>query len=931
MEHPTGTVSFLFTDIEGSTQLWEERREDMSAALAVHDRIIRQAVEAFGGRVFSTGGDGVAAAFQRAVDALAAARHAQLELEVGSVPVPLRVRMAVHTGEVEERAGDYFGPPLNRTARLMAAGHGGQILVSGVTATLASGQLPHDTALRDLGDHRLRDLAEPEHVFQLLHPGLRSDFPPLRSLDRYPGNLPIQPTAFVGRDAAIAEVGKALDEARAVTLTGVGGVGKTRLALQVAADVVHRFGDGAWFVELAPVGTAEAFPDAVAQALSVPPRPGATLDQAVLDFLLGKDLLLVLDNCEHLLGASARFVESLLRQAPGLRVLATSREGLGVAGERTITVPSLEVPASGSSPADVLASEAVRLFVERARDADAAPGGADADPAVLADLCRRLDGIPLAIELAAARTSGMSPAEILGHLDRRFRLLNRGRRTATTRHQTLRNTLDWSYDLLDDAERTVLRRLAIFAGDFSLATAEAVVADEDLDSFEVIDHLVRLVEKSLVAVDRRSGNSRYRLLETIRDYAWERLTEAGEVDAVGARHAAHFLELALQADPGFEGTDELVWRDRVECDVDNLRAALRWYIDTGQAEPALQMTYALSDISSLRASPFGLLVLEVAAMAGAADLPLRTIALASACMTYTLLGELDKALALANEVEDRLGDLPPGPEHAKLRCRVRGCVTTTIAYHGEFGRLEALARAELDDARAIGDRYEVMRAVILLAGTLGSARADEALSFGEEGVALARELGVPSYLAFAPMILATRLLGSDPERAEVLAEQAVRAAEQARNGWARNTALQSQATVKAGRGDFAAAAQIDIEMAGAAHEAGDRGTRNNALLALAACLVHLDRTLDAVLITEWLRPRGVAVESTWGADSAGSVAYDAYDVAKVISGLQGVDEVTRARQIERAQSLDDAQMMAWLKTDVRLGAEPKAGVVSPTP
>ncbi|HEV2370042.1 MAG TPA: adenylate/guanylate cyclase domain-containing protein, partial [Acidimicrobiales bacterium] len=497
MGDPTGTVSFLFTDIEGSTRLWEDHREAMSAALEEHDRIIRKAVDGRRGRVFATGGDGLAAAFQLAADALAAAVDAQEAISSACLPVPLAVRMAVHTGAVENRDGDYFGPPLNRAARLMAAAHGEQVLTTAVTASLAMDQLPDGAALLDLGKHRLRDLAEPEHVFQVVHPKLRSDFPPLRSLDRYPGNLPIQTTVFIGREAAIAETDKALDEARVVTLTGVGGVGKTRLALQVAADLVDRFGDGAWFVELAPVGAPESFSDAVAQALGVRPRPGASLDEAVLDFLHDKALLLVLDNCEHLLAAAAGFVDVVVRQAPEVRILSTSREGLGLAGERTITVASLEVPPPDSPIDAVLVSESVRLFIERAREVNGAFSPSGADAGVVANLCRRLDGIPLAIELASARASGMTPTEILGHLDGRFRLLTRGRRTATTRHQTLRNTLDWSYDLLEEAERTVLRRLAVFAGDFSLASAEAVVADDDLDAFEVVDHLVRLVEKSL--------------------------------------------------------------------------------------------------------------------------------------------------------------------------------------------------------------------------------------------------------------------------------------------------------------------------------------------------------------------------------------------------------------------------------------------------
>jgi predicted ATPase/class 3 adenylate cyclase len=506
-------VTFLFTDIEGSTRLWEENRAAMSEALSRHDEMLRGAIEAHDGVVFSTGGDGLAAAFQRAPDAVGAALDAQRRLQSETWDPPLSVRMAVHSGDVEERVGDYFGPPLNRCARLMASGHGGQVLCLGVAASLVADRLPEESALRDLGSHRLRDLSEPEQVFQLDHPALRDTFPPLRSLDSYRGNLPTQPTAFVGREAQVLEVAKAIEEARVVTLCGVGGVGKTRLAYQAGAHVLPRFPDGVWVVELASVGAADAVDETVASALGIQPAPGRTLAQSLHDHLGTKTILLVLDNCEHLLNPVAAFVDDAQRAAPGLTVLATSREGLGVAGERLMTVPSLEVPAPDMAVEDLVVTEAVRLFVGRAEETHATFTLSEGQATAVGELCRRLDGIPLAIELAAARVRVMTPKEILDHLDRRFKLLTAGRRTAATRHQTLQSTLDWSHDLLEEPERVVFRRLSVFAGDFDRSMVEVVVADDELDPFEVADALFKLVEKSLVMAQPGSELTRYRLLE----------------------------------------------------------------------------------------------------------------------------------------------------------------------------------------------------------------------------------------------------------------------------------------------------------------------------------------------------------------------------------------------------------------------------------
>ena len=451
---PSGTVTFLFTDIEGSTSLWESAPDGMRAALERHDALVRNAINAHGGHVFSTGGDGLVAVFARAADAMASASQAQAALTAEAWPesAPVRVRMGVHTGEAIERGGDYFGPALNRAARLMAMGHGGQVLVSHATEQLIEESLATGLELVDLGEHRLRDLSRPERIFQLRAPGCDTQFPELRSLDAARTNLPVQLTSFIGREKDVKAVDALLGEHRMVTLTGVGGVGKTRLALQVAAEALDNFPDGVWLLELAPLGEPSRLVEALAAALSVEPIPGKTIEQAILDKVEGSRILLVLDNCEHLLDEARRVVRKLVRAAPRLVVLATSREPLGAPGEQVVPLRSLNSQSS------------VRLFAERAVAVDASFILGDADREQVTHLCRRLDGIPLAIELAAARVRMFSPAELAEHLDQRFRLLTGGR-GAVERHHTLRAAIDWSYDMLAAGERAVFDRLSVFGAD----------------------------------------------------------------------------------------------------------------------------------------------------------------------------------------------------------------------------------------------------------------------------------------------------------------------------------------------------------------------------------------------------------------------------------------------------------------------------------
>jgi class 3 adenylate cyclase len=483
---PTGTVTFLFTDIEGSTRLWEQHPEAMEAALARHDALAATVIQQHDGILVKHRGEGdsLFAVFARAADAVTGAAMLQqvLNAEPWPAETPLRVRMALHTGDAALRERDYFGAAVNRCARLRAVAHGGQLLLSAATQELVRDSLPEGVSFRDLGEHRLRDLARPERVFQLLHPDLPADFPPLTSLNTLPNNLPQQVTSFIGREKEMAAVRRLLDTTRLLTLTGSGGTGKTRLTLQVAAELLEGDGDGVWLVELAPLAEPSLVPQAVATALGVREEPGRPLSQTLVGFLKPKRLLLLLDNCEHLLSACAELAGLLLRSCPGVQILATSREGLNIPGETTYRLPSLSLPDPRQLPTSVESLsqyEAVRLFIDRAAAAVPSFAVTHQNAPAVAQLCVRLDGIPLAIELAAARVKALSVEQINGRITDMFRLLTGGSRTALPRQQTLRAAIDWSYDLLSEKEKILLRRLSVFAGGWTLEAAEQVCADPE--------------------------------------------------------------------------------------------------------------------------------------------------------------------------------------------------------------------------------------------------------------------------------------------------------------------------------------------------------------------------------------------------------------------------------------------------------------------
>ncbi len=578
---PRGTVTFLFTDIEGSTQLVQTLGDARAVeAFAVHHRLLRSAFAARGGRELEDQGDGFLVVFQRAQDAVLAAVAAQEAINVHPWPddLPVRVRMGLHTGEPILAADGYVGLDIHRSARICQAGWGGQILLSHATLELTREDLPAAFGLRDLGEHRLKDLHRPERIYQLLHPNLPADFPPLKSLDSMPNNLPRSLSSFIGREREIAEVKRLLASPFLLTLTGPGGCGKTRLALQVAADLVEGYADGVWLVELAPLSDPTLVPEAVASALRVREQPGRPIIETLSGFLQPKTILLVLDNCEHLVAACARLADALLRTCPQLRILATSQEPLRIPGETIFRVPSLSVRDLDGLPSleSLTGNEAVRLFIERSRSALPAFTVTDHNAPLIAQVCRRLDGIPLAIELAAARVKVLPVNQIADRLDDRFRLLTGGSRTTLPRHQTLRSAMDWSYSLLSESERKLLRRLSVFARGWTLEAAEEVCTGSDLAQGEVLDLLGQLVDKSLVVVEEQAADGRYRLLETVRLYAREKLLEAGEDAELLRRHGEWFLALAERAEPKLQGPDQALWLGRLEAEHANLLVALEW-------------------------------------------------------------------------------------------------------------------------------------------------------------------------------------------------------------------------------------------------------------------------------------------------------------------------------------------------------------------
>ncbi|WP_197283736.1 LuxR family transcriptional regulator [Mycobacterium sp. Marseille-P9652] len=833
---PTGTVTLLLADVENSTGLWESQPEQMTAAFCLLDGVLSDLLVAHGGvRPVEQGeGDSFVVAFARATDAVACA------LGLQRAPLaPISLRIGVHTGEVQLRdESNYIGPTINRTARLRDLAHGGQTVLSGVTESLVVDALPADAWLTELGMHELRGVPRPERVVQLCHPDLRSEFPPLRAAKSSEAhNLPAQFTTFVGRGPQLDEVRKLLAQNRLVTLTGAGGVGKTRLATEIAYQLVGEYAEGVWYVDLAPITNSASVPVTVARALGLPDQPGRSTIETLLRFVRGGHLLAVLDNCEHLLDACAELIVTLLGAAPGLTVLATSREPIGVAGEATWRVPSLST-----------VDEAIELFADRARLAEPGFAVTDDNIATVTDICERLDGMPLAIELAAARVRALSLAEILGSLHDRFRLLTGGARTAVRRQQTLRASVDWSHALLTEPERVLFRRLAAFLGGYDLRAAQGVAGSGEVERFQVLDLLTLLVDKSLVVAEKIGSATRYRLLETVRQYAQEKLLESGEANAVRTRHCDHYTALAIRLDAPADGNYEQRL-EQVEIEIDNLRAAFEWRRESSAIELALTLASALQPLWLTRSRHRQGLAWFDAALADddahgrKVSAAVRARALADGAMLAVRMGTADsadraqQALAIAREVEGT----------AVLTRALIPCGYVAAFNNPEVARQYFAEAIEL--ARAAGDRWilsQVLPWQAVAAIATGDPMAVRAAA--EEGRDLAEAIGdkfvsrACRWCLGVAQMLRGELAGAAKEFTELAVE-----AKAAHDVLVEASALGLLGCVLAYQGDTAARAVAEAAIE-AASECGDihKGVACRALADAALAVGDVTTTLEAI-------------------------------------------------------------------------------------
>jgi predicted ATPase/class 3 adenylate cyclase len=766
---PSGTVTFLFTDIEGSTKLAQQFPESMPALLARHNEILSGVIEGHHGFVFQVVGDAYCAAFQSPSDALNAALEAQrlLHNEAWS-PASVKVRMGVHTGaaelEIHSKEINYSGyATLALTQRIMSAGHGGQILLSQAVEKLTREELPAQARLIDMGERRLKDVMQPVHLYQLTVPDLPSEFAPLNTLLTFNHNLPTQLTSFIGREKEMDEVRELLSLHRIVTLTGSGGAGKSRLSLQVGMKSLHQFSDGVWLAELAPVTDPALLPQTLFSIFKLREDSHRSALEVLIDYLRAKTLLLVLDNCEHLIVACAQLSESLLHACPNLRILASSREALGIDGEAAYRVPSLNTPDPAHLPSlDQLEKvDSMRLFIERA--ATAKPGFTltEDNASFLAQICSRLDGIPLALELAASRVKVLSPEQIASRLDDRFRLLTGGSRTALPRQQTLRAMIDWSYSLLSEPEQTLFRRLAVFVGGWTLEAAEAICSSV---SHNVLDLLTRLVDKSLVFIEESKGEIRYHRLETIRQYSREKFFETDEVEAVRDRHLDYFVGFAELVDENLKGRDQILWQNRMTAEQDNLRAALDWGLSRNP-DSALRIAGSANlfwtaggySAEGFRWTQKALEQVEKISVPKGITNEQRLVARAKALRgltrLYLSLGDnanakrvAEESVALYRQSQDRRG---------------LSFALVVLAYPleflGERVRAEAALQESYSIARDEGDVYVICRSLNMWARVMLDLHHDLDLSqrYVEESYRLAREAGLHSQEAQASEILGT--------------------------------------------------------------------------------------------------------------------------------------------------------------------------------
>jgi predicted ATPase/class 3 adenylate cyclase len=797
---PSGVVTFLFTDVEGSTRRWETDADAMRAALLTHDDVLRTAIEGHGGFLFKHTGDGVCAAFASPTSAVDAAVDAQRTLE-------LPVRMGIATGEAELRGVDYFGAVLNRAARVMAAGHGGQVLLAESTAGLLGG-----IDLLGLGPRRLRDVPTPVVLFQVRAPGLRAEFPPLRALDTSPGNLRSATSSFIGRESELDEVQAAIKVHRLVTLTGVGGVGKTRLALEVAARLADEFPDGVWFFDLAAVADPAAVPDAVAAVLGITQQPGKTVAESVAIALEGRVRLLVVDNCEHVVDSVADLVEAILAASSTVKVLATSREGIGVADERLWRVPSLDVGA------------AVELFVDRAEST--VSGSLAGETTAVADVCRRLDGIPLAIELAASRMASMTAAEVRDRLDDRFKLLVSSRR-GLERHQTLRQAVAWSYELLDDAEKSLLKSCSVFSGGFDLQSACAVAESDGDDEYATLGLLDALVRKSLLVADRSAGRTRFSMLETIRQFAEEQLIAHGDAAAARTAHARHYARRETEILALWDGPRQQDAYDWFNRELANLRTAFRWATDHSDPDVAAVIaTYATFlgfVIENYEPIAWAEEAIEPALAVNhprLADL----YVMASLCW---MPGRIEASLRYCDSGSPIIGARPD-----KVLFGAEGWMGTAYLYIGQPEWWAEWCGAQLARGR---DTHSITRTSLVFALTTTGCP-DEAMAAADGLIETAEKTGNPFVLSFALAAYGFALRDADPVRALGALRQAIEVARTSGNRFNESNAAQNLAQLEAEYGDPLAALD-DLTLAiRHHHDSGSTGLLRGPLAVLAAFL-----------------------------------------------------------------------------------------------
>jgi predicted ATPase len=813
-------VTFLFTDVEGSTRRWEADAGSMRVALAAHDDVLRAAIDAHGGFMFKHTGDGVCAAFSSPRAAVGAAIAAQRKLE-------LPVRMGLATGEAELREGDYFGAVLNRAARVMAVGHGGQILLAESTAGLLNG-----VDLVDLGPRRLRDLPTPVGVFQVRAPGLRTEFPSLRALDASPGNLRPALTSLIGREAEVAELHAAVKAHRLVTLTGVGGVGKTRLALEVAERLHDEFPDGVWVFELAAVADPAAVPDAVAAVLGITQQPGRSVAQSVAAALEGRVRLLVFDNCEHVRDVAADLVEAILAHSATVKIVATSREGLGVADEQLWLVPSLDVGAG-------IDSAAVTLFVERAHSVASRFSVATPDEAAaVVEICRRLDGIPLAIELAASRMASMTASEVRDRLDQRLRLLV-GSRRGLERHHTLRHAVAWSYDLLDDTEKALLDRCSVFAGGFDLHSACAVAGSEDIDDFAVLDLLDVLVRKSLLVADRSAGRTRFAMLETIRQFAEEQLVARGEASEMRAAHSRYFAGREADILALWDSPRQRQAYDWFTIELANLRTAFRWAADQGDLDVAATIaTYGgLLGAWVQTFEPIAWAE-ELIEPARAVDHPRLAFLYVTASLCYTT-GRIEAAVGYSDA-----GQIVLGRSREALPYGIEGLLGAVYLVIGQPERLAELCRAQLARRR---DTHVYIRSWLVLALALAGS-GGEAMDSADGLIEAAEATGNPAFLAWALGAYGLAFRDADPVGALNALGRGLVIAQDSGNRFSASVLAPFLARLEAEHdGTVSAFDHLTLAIRGY-HNAGDTTTIRVPLAVLAALFDRLGRYEPAATI-----------------------------------------------------------------------------------